>query len=559
MKMLRRLSELRLWPLVWLLASFLLGGALPAGANTGHAASAPAMVRLPGHVLPALTKATFVPSKPNSSSQPITLTIVLKRDDQAGFESYLHQIYDPHSKIFRDFLTQRQIADRFGPRRDDYDAVVSYMRAKGFRILQGSRNRLTVTVRGTRGQAESAFDLRIRGYKIGERTFYANDRDPAVPTELAPRLQAVAGLSDLAKPVHGRVFLIVIWVLAGVCALVFTAAGFFVPGILTCVGAGALLSAYAACALGYFGTAAANVCNLSGALARRADVTVNGTGQTIGLIEFDTFQSSDVADFLNLIGSPTLISNLNNVHVNGGATPGTDQDEVLLDIDNVMGLAPGARVVVYDGPFTGAGTSFQALFNAAIDGGSTIISNSWAYCEDETTLADVTSIDAIFQNAAAAGISVFNGTGDSGSTCLDGSPNTISVPSDSPNATAVGGSSLTTGQGFDYVSETWWDGDGNTPPTGQGGYGVSKFFARPSYQNGLVSSMRSVPDVVANADPEHGVFICQANNGGCPNGKIYGGTSSSAPSWAAFTALLNHLSGKNLGFLNPIIYPLSST
>ncbi len=55
--------------------------------------AAPAMVRLPGHVLPALSKATVVPSKPNSGSEPITLTIVLRRDDQAGFESYLQQIY----------------------------------------------------------------------------------------------------------------------------------------------------------------------------------------------------------------------------------------------------------------------------------------------------------------------------------------------------------------------------------------------------------------------------------------------------------------------------------
>ena len=56
--------------------------------------------------------------------------------------------------------------------------------------------------------------------------------------------------------------------------------------------------------------------------------------------------------------------------------------------------ASGAQVVVYDAPFTGAG-SFQALFNRMIDDGVTIISNSWAYCEDQTTLADVESIDSI--------------------------------------------------------------------------------------------------------------------------------------------------------------------
>ena len=78
--------------------------------------SAPGMVRIPGHVLPALSKATIVPSKPEADAQPITVTLVLKRDHQAGFERYLHELYDPHSKVFRHFLTQRQIADRFGPR-----------------------------------------------------------------------------------------------------------------------------------------------------------------------------------------------------------------------------------------------------------------------------------------------------------------------------------------------------------------------------------------------------------------------------------------------------------
>ncbi len=77
---------------------------------------------------------------------------------------------------------------------------------------------------------------------------------------------------------------------------------------------------------------------------------------------------------------------------------------MLLDIDTVMTMAPGAQVVVYDAPFGGPGASFQDLFNAAINGGATVVSNSWAYCEDQTTAADVTGIDTILQNAAAAGI-----------------------------------------------------------------------------------------------------------------------------------------------------------
>ena len=200
----------------------------------------------------------------------------------------------------------------------------------------------------------------------------------------------------------------------------------------------------------------------------------------------------------------------------------------------------GANVVVYDAPFTGADTSFQTLFNRMVNDGVTVISNSWAYCEDQTTLADVRSIDAILATAAASGISVFNASGDTGSTCLNGSPNTIAVPAGSPNATAVGGTSLTLGPVLTYGSETWWDGPDDPQPTGQGGFGVSRFFSRPAYQNGFTGSpTRSIPDVAVNADPAKGIFLCQASAGGCPTGLQYGGTSMAAPTWAAFAALLN--------------------
>ena len=92
-----------------------------------------------------------------------------------------------------------------------------------------------------------------------------------------------------------------------------------------------------------------------------------------------------------------------------------------------------------------------------------------------------------------------------------------------------------------------------------GGFGVSKFFSTPSYQLGLTGPMRSVPDIVVNADPSFGIELCQESAGGCPTGLLYGGTSFAAPAWAAFSARLNQAHGVNLGFLNPSIYPLANT
>src|SRR5204863_3993286 len=173
---------------------------------------------------------------------------------------------------------------------------------------------------------------------------------------------------------------------------------------------------------------------------------------------------------------------------------------------------------------------------------------------------DVQSLDSILASAAAAGISVFNASGDSGSTCLDGSGNTICVPADSPHATAVGGTSLTLGPAVTYGSESVWAGLNGSFPTGQGGFGISRFFTRPVYQNGFNNSpMRSIPDVSVNADPLNGIRICQADAGGCPTDLLYGGTSLSAPLWAAFGALLNQAQGVNLGNLNLRLYPLGNT
>src|SRR5207237_4193261 len=164
--------------------------------------------------------------------------------------------------------------------------------------------------------------------------------------------------------------------------------------------------------------------------------------QKIGLLEFDTFHPSDVQDGLNLIhADPSFASRLSAVPVNGGVTsPGAGEAEVLLDIAMVMLTDPSSNTsyVVYHAP---ANTSYQQLLNAMINDGVTVISNSWTDCEDEHTLADVQSIDSVLAQAAASGISVLNGSGDTGTTCLDGSPNTIGVPANSPHATAVGGTS----------------------------------------------------------------------------------------------------------------------
>jgi kumamolisin len=67
--------------------------------------------------------------------------------------------------------------------------------------------------------------------------------------------------------------------------------------------------------------------------------------------------------------------------------------------------------------------------------------------------------------------------------------------------------------------------------------------------NGFVG--RGVPDVAGDADPTTGYDVLVDGQS-----QVVGGTSAVAPLWAALIALLNQQLGKNLGFVNPMLYSL---
>jgi hypothetical protein len=575
--------------------------------------SSNSLVRLPGEIIPHLSTVLArravhaFHATPAEMRQMITLTITLRRTHQAAFERFLVSVGSPRSKLYRHFLTQPQLAARFGPSRSAYESVIIWLRHQGFAVLQGSANRLSVTVRGNRATTERVFATRLRNLSEGS---YTNIESPAVPYRLAQTIEGVAGLSTAAHPRAPDDFSNCINNFVGPigpgddpCANLCLSAMFSNKNALT-LGSGVLgdivadifdlkflglkfgtsfkTVALAGYCEGVMGAAWSfevdNVINaltgeepppveaagpLSAVTEPRATVRPAGQPaprqQKIGLLEYDTYRPSDVTDWLEYLGlNPSRASRLTEVNVNGGvASPGPGESEVLVDIDTILGLASSSSYVVYDAP---PSTSFVQIFQAMINDGDTVISNSWSQCEDQTSEAEAKAIDSVLANAAASGITVVNGTGDHGSTCLDGSPNTIGVPADSPHATAVGGTTPVLGPGLTYEHEEWWDEQSADPPGGAGGFGVSRYFAAPSYQKALSgSSMRSVPDISVDADPHAGLQLCQADAGGCPDGLQWGGTSMAAPEVAAEAADLNEALGYDVGDLNEALYPLAGT
>jgi subtilase family serine protease len=98
------------------------------------------------------------------------------------------------------------------------------------------------------------------------------------------------------------------------------------------------------------------------------------------------------------------------------------------------------------------------------------------------------------------------------------------------------------------------------------GGGVSSLYRRPFYQSDLPgkfttifgnrvrASGRMTPDVSFNSAIYGGVL---AYLGFLGRWAVFGGTSASAPAWAAIIALLNQANGGPVGFVTPAIYDLS--
>ena len=95
--MYRWITSVLLLPLILTISSPVMAAVTSASPVAGIRTAA-GSVRLPGHVLPALSEATAI-STPSGKSglakqdaQPITLTIVLRRDKQSAFDRFLKEI-----------------------------------------------------------------------------------------------------------------------------------------------------------------------------------------------------------------------------------------------------------------------------------------------------------------------------------------------------------------------------------------------------------------------------------------------------------------------------------
>jgi uncharacterized membrane protein len=480
------------------------------------------------HLRPAVAsgKAEVVGTLP--PDQQLNFSIVLPLRNQTELAALLERLYDPASVDYRHFLSVAQFTAAFGPSSDDYQSVVSFARANGFTVTGTPANRLVVPLRGSVDQINNAFHVTMTQYKhpVGERNqdhnFYSPDREPSL--DLAVPVAHISGLDNDSNPTP-------MWKRAdrdlkqGVHA-----ANVLGSGPQQSYLASDMRAAY------YGGT------------------TLDGNGQSVGLLEFGGYYLSDVDATFSTAGQSYNVP-VNNVLLNGAsAEPEENEDdgEQVLDIVQAIGMAPGlSQVRVY----IGAGNDDANVLNSmASENIAKSLSSSWSWLPEDPTTDDV-----FFKEFAAQGQSFFVASGDEGA--YDAAIDPYFYPAEDDYVTAVGGTHLTTdGPGGSWNSEVAW----NTPYVGSGGGISPDGIAIPAWQSGIATflnggstTLRNVPDVAMEADLDN--YSCDL--GYCDPG--YGGTSFAAPRWAAFIALVNQQAVEagtapsgGIGFFNPSLYTI---
>jgi len=557
--------------------------ALLAFAVAPGGASGPASVRIgSAPALPAASEIGLV-----SPRQKLRLTVVLAPRDAAALSEFAAAVSKPGSPAYRHYLDVHQFAERFGADSRSIAAVRATLRADGLTLGATAPDNLSISVSGDAAHVSRAFAVTLHRFRErGGREVFANNFAPRLPAALSGIVSDVLGLDDLpAAAPEGLINF------KSHRALAHAASGPFPGGLgpTPC----ADVSAYAASTGEYTINQIAQAYGMTGLYAQ-GDF---GQGITVAMYELEAYptQTIDLNTYQSCYGTATSVTTA--PLVDGGSTSGVYSAETSVDLENMIGLAPQANIVIYEGPNTSTGDydTLNAIVSDPIR--AQVINDSWGICEPDQFSGLATSESFLLEQAATQGQSFISSTGDRGSegcvchtdpSCSSWVPANgghaleVDDPASQPYTTGVGGSDLSS-IGPPNIETAWnelyWGGSGG---------GISSTWAMPSYQTnsgvpGIGNSYssgtpcsnpggycREVPDVSADAAPHQGysIFWSGASHSGW---SAAGGTSTAAPVWAALIALADaagplgvdgcnnsRLDTSRLGFLNPLLYEVAA-
>jgi len=555
------------------------------------------LVTLTGSVHPLAQARYDLGAVPDSLAADRVLLLLNRPADREGeLQQFMINAHRRGSASYHQWLTPQQFGERFGPADSDIQRAVAWLKSHGFTVPRVTQSKGLIEFSGTAGHLREAFHTQIHQYSIQGETHYANANDISIPSALAPLVRGVSPLNNFraqpqvqvlgpAKYSRAKNRTTPQWTLPNGSANIYAVA----PEDF------------------------ATQYNL----APLYQAGVNGTGQTIGIINESNIDISLVNAYQQLFG---LSGNPTQVVIDGD-DPGTNSADIeaYLDVEVSGAVAPNATVNLY----ISNGSDFQdpvvlSAIRAIEDNQASVLSVSFGGCELFQGNTGNQLWSGLWEQAAAQGQTVFVSSGDSGSAGCDPGWEfpameglAVNGIASTPWNVAVGGTDF---YYSDYAAgapsaatlwnqtndsdlgslkaplpeQPWNDYFGldavdlypgnNGDIAGSGGASscavqsssniCTSGYAKPSWQTGLgvpADGVRDLPDVslfASNGSNLSAYPICAFELECAPGSdsltEVYlvGGTSASSPAMAGIMALINQKYGRQ-GQANFTIYPLS--
>jgi kumamolisin len=264
---------------------------------------------------------------------PVSVTLVLSLPAAKEAESLVTALNSPGDPQFHKFLTAQQFAARFAPTDASVAKVIASLAKYGLTAERTTAT--TLKVAGTAAAMEQAFGVTLHSYEVQAHddapgyTYHAPLNRATIPAEISGSVTAVVGLDSrprfyphstagfqtVAQPQHGA-----------------AAAGATgnPPGLWTV-------------------TDFANYYDVNPLYNRG----LTGRGRTLGIVTLASFTPSDAFAYWKAVGVAVDPNRIRIVNVDGGPGAPSDasgSDETTLDVEQSGGVAPGARIIVYQSP-----------------------------------------------------------------------------------------------------------------------------------------------------------------------------------------------------------------
>jgi len=415
------------------------------------------LVTFKGNVHP-LARAEYDRGAAPASLPMNRMLLVLQHspEQETAVNQLLDEQQDKTSANFHHWLTPEQFGEQFGPAAQDIQTVSTWLQGHGFAVTRVSRGRHIIEFSGTAAQVQEAFHTAIHKYAVDGEEHWANASDPMMPAALTPVVAGVVSLHNFPSHPMSHV------------------AGAFrrtkgnselKPLSQTPEFTFPANSPLA----GFFGLGPTDFATIYNLLPLWK-AGIDGTGQSIAIVQESNINLQDVRDFRNLFGLPANDPQIILDGPDPGIVPGVET-EALLDAEWSGGVAKGATIKVVVGSTTNttAGIDLAAL-RIVDDVIAPVASESFGRCE----LFEGTTRNQFFrttwQQAAVEGISVFVSAGDSGATGCENfnlpAPNLarlgleVSGTAATPYTTAVGGTDFND----PFNPQTFWSST-NDPVT----------------------------------------------------------------------------------------------